>query len=283
MKKAGLAIITGILLAGAGCSTMKATDVINFVLPTGSYELKQAAYGSHPRQQVDIYLPKTEAINNKPAVVFIYGGAWREGERGDYAFVAHALTGLGHPVIIPDYRLYPEAKFPLPIDDVAAAIRHIEQQETALLGRPLQSYVVMGHSSGAHAAAVLASDPQYLKRNKVKAKLAGLIALAGPHDLPLNDPEVQPVFAGASAQTAKTTELVRRGMPPTLLLHGEADSRVYPFHTRNFTAALQQAGVPVTTKIYPGVDHVRIIGSLAAPLRMLNNSYADIRDFLKTL
>lgn len=281
MKKAGLIIIIGILLTGVGCSSMKATDVINFVLPTGGYELKQAAYGSHPRQQMDIYLPKT--ASDKPPVVLIYGGAWREGERGDYAFVAHALTGLGHPVIIPDYRLYPEVKFPLFIDDVADAIRHTELQAAELLGKPLTSYVLMGHSSGAHAAAVLAGDPRYLQKHQVQAQLAGLIALAGPHDLPLNDPEVQPVFAGATAQTTKTTLLTHKGMSPTLLLHGEADSRVYPFHTRKLAAALQQAGVPVTMKIYPGVDHVRIIGSLAAPLRMLNNSYADIRDFLKTL
>jgi acetyl esterase/lipase len=69
-------------------------------------------------------------------------------------------------------------------------------------------------------------------------------------------------------------------MPPTLLLHGQADTRVLPFHTQRFTQALQSAGNPVTTRFYPGIDHVRIVASLAAPLRRLSSSYNDVQAFL---
>lgn len=281
MAKTGLAMLAVVLLIGVGCSSMKATDVLNFVIPSGSYTLKSAAYGAHPRQQVDIYLPKQ--ATDKPPVVFVYGGAWREGSRSDYTFVAHALTGLGHPVIIPDYRLYPEVQFPVFIDDVAAAIRYTEQNAADLLGKPLPSFVLMGHSAGAHSAALLTTNPGYLQKYGVRAKQVGLIGLAGPYNLPLEDPEVQPVFAGASGQAVKANLQVQPGLPAVLLLHGAADKRVSPFHTEDFTAALKQADVPVTTLMYPGVDHVRIIGSVAAPLRMLNNSYDDIRRFLSTL
>lgn len=281
LAKTGLIMIAMALLISAGCSTMKATDVLNFVLPTGGYDLRSVAYGDHPRQRMDVYLPKQ--ASDKPPVVFVYGGAWREGARTDYAFVAHALTGLGHPVIIPDYRLYPEVRFPLFIDDVAAAIRYTEQNAGRLLGKPLQSFVLMGHSAGAHSAALLVTDPDYLQKQSLTAKPIALIGLAGPYNLPLGDPEVQPVFPAASEQAVKANLQARAGMPPVLLLHGADDDRVYPFHTRDFAAALKQAGVPVTTHIYPGVDHVRIIGSLAAPLRMLNNSYADVSRFLRGL
>lgn len=270
-----------ILLGGVGFSSVKITDVLNFLLPANHYELKHAAYGSGLRQQMDIYVPRQDT--GKPPVIFVYGGAWREGDKQDYEFVAHALTGLGYPVIIPDYRLYPEVRFPGFVVDVADAIQYLDRHAPDLLGKPLQRYILMGHSAGAHTAALLATDERYLQERGLYTRLAALIALAGPYDLNLDDPEVVPVFAGANAELAKPVRNVHPGMPPVLLLHGEADERVYPFHTQRFTEVLHQRGNTVQTRIYPGIDHVRIIGSLAAPLRLLNSSYQDIQQFLASI
>ncbi|WMP16666.1 alpha/beta hydrolase [Thiothrix lacustris] len=281
MKTGFAIIVVFILLTAVGCSTLKSTDVLNFVLPTDGYTLKHATYASGERHDMDIYLPK--AATDKPPIVFVFGGAWREGDKADFAFVAQALTGLGYPVIIPNYRLYPQVRFPAFIDDVADAIRYTEVNAQRLLGKPLQRYVLMGHSSGAHTAALLATDTHYVQERGVTARLAGLIALAGPYDLPLDDPEVIPVFPKADPQVVKPVRNVHPGMPPVLLLHGEADTRVRPLHTRRFATALQQAGVPVQVKLYPGVDHVQIIGSLAAPLRLLSPSYDDVQQFLTSI
>ncbi len=278
MKKVWLLIICIALILGIGCSTVKTTDALNFVLSSGHYELRSAAYGEHPRQNLSIYLPKK--ASDKAPIIFVYGGAWREGERDDYKFVAHAFTELGHPVLIPDYRLYPEVQFPAFINDVASAIRYVEVNAERLLGKPLQPYVLMGHSAGAHTAALLATDRRYLRNAEVVQKPAALVALAGPYELPLDDPEVRSVFADVTVQTAQPVKQVHAGMAPVLLLHGEADKRVYPYHSRNFDTALRQAGVTVKTLIYPDVDHVRIVGGIAAPLRFLNDSYADIKAFL---
>ncbi len=275
------AMVLLVLLIIAGCGAMKATDVLNFVLPSSGYELKQVAYAADARQTMDVYLPKQ--ASNKLPIVFVYGGAWREGNKADFAFVAHALTGLGHPVIIPDYRLYPAVRFPAFIEDVADAIHYTEQHATTLLGKPLQGYILMGHSSGAHTAALLATSDHWLRACGVKARLAGLIALAGPYDLPLDDPEVTPVFPNADPASVKPVRNVHTGMPPVLLLHGEDDQRVFPLHTLRFAEALRQSKVPVQMKLYPGVDHVQIIGSLAAPLRLLSPAYADVRQFLETV
>lgn len=278
MKTGLFIVVVFIVLIFVGCNTLKSTDVLNFVLPSGQYVLKHAAYGDKERQDMDVYVPNTATA--KPPVVFVYGGAWREGEKADYAFVAHALSGLGYPVIIPNYRLYPQVRFPAFIDDVADAIRYTEQHAPALLGKPLQRYILMGHSSGAHTAALLATDGHYLRERGVTARLAALVALAGPYDLPLDDPEVMPVFPNADPDVVKPVRNVHSGMPPVLLLHGEADDRVRLLHTRRFAAALQQVGASVEVRLYPGVDHVRIIGSLAAPLRMLSPSFDDISAFL---
>ncbi|TCJ87805.1 acetyl esterase/lipase [Cocleimonas flava] len=275
-----------IFLIIAGCSSMKSTDVLNFVLPASGYVKTTLHYGSNPRQSLDVYKPKieenteTKAANNKTPIVFVYGGAWRKGSKEDYEFVAHALVGLGHTVIVPDYRLYPEAEFPEFVNDVAEAMSFVEQNATSLLGKPLKQVILMGHSSGAHTAALLATDPQYLNSRNVKTEIAGLIAISGPYDLPLDDPEVKPVFKNVSEKEANPVFNIRPDMPPVLLLHGEKDERVLPFHSKRFAKALTTSGASVTLKIYPSVNHTRIIGSLAAPLRFLNDSYSDIDAFL---
>ncbi|MEZ5450223.1 MAG: alpha/beta hydrolase [Thiolinea sp.] len=276
-------LVTGLIFillvaVGVGCSTLKATDVLNFVLPTGQYVLKHATYGSQERQAMDVYLPKT--TTDKPPIVFVYGGAWKEGDKADFAFVAHALTGLGYPVIIPDYRRYPQVRFPAFVDDVADAIRYAGQHAEELLGKPLREYILMGHSAGAHTVALRATDGHYLQARGVTARVVALVALAGPYDLTLDDPEVMPIFPNADPQAAKPVRNVHPGMPPVLLLHGADDERVSPKHTQRFAEALKQAGVPVEVRLYPGVDHVDVIGSLAAPLRMLAPSFEDIKAFL---
>lgn len=267
-----------LLVFAVGCSSLKPTAVLNSVIPSGSYNLDQYTYGQGQRQSLDVYQPKQ--ASNKPPIVFVYGGAWKQGDKRDFEFVAHALTGLGHTVIVPNYRLYPSVRFPAFVNDVADAIRYTELNAQSVLGKPMNSFILMGHSAGAHTAALLATDRSYLNQRGVRARSVGLIAMSGPYDLPLNDAEVKPIFAGASAQKAKPTVNVYAGMPPTLLLHGQSDKRVLPFHTQRFTEALQRAGNPVTTRFYPGIDHVRIVASLAAPLRRLSGSYNDIRGFL---
>ena len=272
--------ITGLLLSMVliSCSTAGSIDLLNRSLPAGAYSKQTLRYGTHHRQSLDIYLPKI--AQHKTPIVFIYGGAWRGGEKRNYEFVAHALTGLGHPVIIPDYRLFPEVQFPTFINDMADSISFVERSSGLGLTKPFNHYILMGHSAGAHAAALLATDRRYLRARNVQARLTGLIAMAGPYDLPMNDPEVAPVFGRASAQQSKPILNVQANMPATLLLHGLNDTRVKPFHTERFRDAVQRSGGSVTTQLYPGVNHTRLIGSLAAPLRFLNSSYADIKQSL---
>lgn len=261
---------------------MKTTDVLNLLSAHGQDQVQTVSYGPLERQEMDIYLPADSAQMKTP-IVFIYGGAWKAGDRGDYAFVAHALTHLGHPVIIPDYRLYPSVRFPAFIHDVADAIRYLDHNASELLGNPLKQYLLMGHSAGAHTATLLGTEQSYCRDRQVGAQLSGIIALAGPYDLDLSHADVAPVFEDATAQSSKPLLNVHPSMPPVLLLHGEADKRVGQHHTERFASALREAGVQVDERIYAGVDHTKIIGSLAPPLRWLNPSYQDISNFLQAI
>jgi acetyl esterase/lipase len=282
-------IIVALVLTLMSCSNFKLVDALNAPLSSAHYEkVTNLAYGTDARQMLDIYYPtattdKTRG-KNKPIIVFVYGGAWTSGEKKDYLFIAHALTQAGYRVVIPDYRLYPAVKFPLFIDDIADAIAYLDQQKTQLFTDVSQGIVLMGHSAGAHTVALLATDQRYFKRRNIQIPLVGLIALAGPYDLQLDDPEVIPIFLPVNDTiTTNPTRMVHSKMPPVLLLHGQKDTRVKPFHTENFAQALQQQTIPHTVKRYKKVSHINILISIASPLRYLNPSHQDILAFLATL
>ena len=272
-----LLIACSLLLSA--CSINPA-DIINNSLSENHYTVQTVTYGKEPRQSMDIYRPKVD--QGKTPIVFVYGGAWRTGTKTDYKFVGHALTQLGHPVIIPDYRLFPAVNFPVFITDVAKAVKATELRSDRLLGKPMNEFILMGHSAGAHSAALLFTDGRYFAKERVQSRVAGLIGLAGPYDLILENPEVKDVFANAKGRS-QPIDFIRPGLAPTLLLHGEADTRVLPYHTTTFSQALASKGNYVETRVYPNVDHVFIVGALAQPLRGRNDGFKDIADFLSRL
>ena len=272
----GISVIALLALASlAACSPVL---LVNALTPSSSYtKTTRIAYvpGHNPRQQLDVYQPTYSALTAKlrPVVVFFYGGAWQEGSRGDYLFVAEALTQRGYVVVVPDYRLYPEVKYPDFLHDSAAAVAWAARNADRHGGDRTRIFL-MGHSAGAHIAAMLALDSTFLDAQKVsRASVKGLIGLAGPYDfLPLTEPNVIALFASepnlaltqpihyVSTSAAKTT-------PPVLLLHGDDDKRVYPKNSINLARELRAAGVKVELDMLPGLNHTDIIAKFTRLLR----------------
>ena len=139
------------------------------------------------------------AARLRPVVVFFYGGAWSSGRREDYAFVGRALAAQGFVVVVPDYRLVPEVRFPTFLDDSAAAVQWARENGAAF-GGDGERITLVGHSAGAYNAAMLALDPRWLGPDR--AAVRGFVALAGPFDfLPLDDPATIAAFgAGRDRQ-----------------------------------------------------------------------------------
>lgn len=251
---------------------------INALTPSFSYKkTADIAYvsGGNPRHQLDVYQPTDPAlaVRARPVVVFFYGGAWQAGARSDYVFVAEALTQRGYVVVVPDYRVYPEVNYPKFLDDGAAAVAWASNNADRFGGDRSRIFL-MGHSAGAHIAAMLALNRTFLEAQKVPGtSLKGLIGLAGPYDfLPLTEPNVIALFATepklaltqpiyyVSAATAKST-------PPVLLLHGDNDKRVYPKNSINLARELRTVGVNVELDVLRGVSHTAIIARFTRLMR----------------
>jgi acetyl esterase/lipase len=268
-------------IALAGCS---ATTILNALVPARQLDIRNdVAYGGLPRQKLDVYSPRTAAAGPRPLVVFFYGGSWQMGERGQYLFAAEAITAMGAVAVVPDYRVYPEVLFPAFLDDAAMAVAWARRHARDWGADPDHVFL-MGHSAGAHIAAMLALDPQYLARAGDDARrIAGVVGLAGPYDfLPLTSENLKRIFA-PEATIARTQPInfATAGAPPMLLATGDDDTTVNPRNTARLAAKLKSLGVPVTEIRYQGLDHYTLVGYLAAPLRGRAPVFSDVAQFLR--
>ncbi|EGN75454.1 esterase/lipase [Idiomarina sp. A28L] len=276
-----LGLLAVILLLVALLSACQPLTVLNSVVPAGAYSLESDIdYGSDARQSMDLYLP-ADGHYNEHVLVFVYGGAWDQGSKEQFEFVGQAFARLGYITLIPNYRLYPDAEFPAFVSDVAMAIGEMRNHlpKSCNLG---SSIILAGHSAGAHTAALLAADNQYLNQNNAgDIEIAALLALSGPYDLPLDHERVREKFGQVEGNEANPIALATANMPPTLLIHGEADTVAEPAHAEKFQARLEELGVPVTMHLYSSTRHASVVASLASPLRFLTPVYADIQAYLE--
>src|ERR1700720_2112857 len=145
--------------AAAGCSRL-AFVAANVPAAFGHHRRHaDLAYGTDPQHRVDVYVPDRAAAA-RPLVVFWHGGRWSFGDKADYRFVGAALAALGFVAVLPNYRHYPDVKMPGFMDDAACAGRWAAAQAGEFCADAGRLYF-MGHSAGAHMAALVALDSRY--------------------------------------------------------------------------------------------------------------------------
>jgi acetyl esterase/lipase len=267
-----LASLAGFL---GGCTP---AALLNATVPRKGFTLEpDIAYGPGPRQKLDLYRPDTPRADGK-AVIFFYGGSWDSGSKGDYLFVAQALTARGYTVVIPDYRIYPEVRFPAFVQDGAQAVRWARDRVGS------GKLFVMGHSAGAHIALMLVTNTPYLQAAGVdRLKLPGVVGLSGPYDfLPLTSAKLIAIFGGANNPDIEAITFAAAPLPPALLIHGTADDTVYPRNSEHLAAAWRKAGAPIALKLYPGVSHVDVVASFADLLQSRAPTRTDVLAWLDT-
>lgn len=242
--------------------------------------VRDLAYAPGPRGRLDLYLPR--GVKKAPVVVFFYGGGWEAGEKAMYRFLGSALAADGVICAIADYRVWPEVGFPDFLRDGAAAVAWVRAHAAARGGDPSRLFL-MGHSAGAHIAAMLGLDGRWLGAvGMTPAELSGVIGLSGPYDfLPLGTATLRAIFGPASGLAAtQPINFVSDQAPPFLLATGGADRVVLPRNTANLAAALRAAGRRVESIVYPCVGHAPVVGAFAGPLRFVAPVRRDVGRFI---
>ncbi|WP_142846745.1 alpha/beta hydrolase [Telmatospirillum sp. J64-1] len=148
--------------------------------PKDSADIREnIPYGTHERQSLDVFLPKTQN-RRRPALVFIHGGAFTAGSRRRsaeiYANVLHYFSRFGIAGINAGYRLAPDVRYPEATQDIGRVVQWVKEHAEELAVDPSRIFL-MGHSAGGAHVASYAYDKRLHPAEG--PGLAGLIVVSG--------------------------------------------------------------------------------------------------------
>ena len=254
-----------------GCTRF---DLLNAAVPlVGCTRTADIPYGPLPRQKLDVYQPHSDRPG-KRIVIFFYGGYWKIGSKDQYRFVGQALSSEDFIAVLPDYRLYPSVIFPAYVLDGALAVKWAHDHAVQLGGDPNHIYL-MGHSAGAHIAALLTLDPRYLQAVGLdRSVIRGFAGLSGPYDFKIG-PELRPAFGMAPTTGPVNPDIepitfVRRQTAAHAAAAGAATIRLSNRgNTTRMADRIRATGGQVTAIIYPGKSHADLALALALPFRWI--------------
>jgi len=201
------------------------------LLPAGVRVERDLPYGADPAQRLDVYLPPGRLAG--PVIVLVHGGAWALGDKAAPGVVVNKLAHWlprGYTVVSVNYRLLPAADPLEQARDLARAIALVQQRAPSW-GADATRLVLMGHSTGAHLAALLAADAELAQLHGAAPWLGTVLldsaaldvvrTMSGPHR-PLHDR----AFGADRAYWEQASPLHRlRARPaPLLLVHSSERS-----------------------------------------------------------
>lgn len=255
-----------LLLAALAAST-RAGTVVHRDLPY--------ADPGDPAHRLDLYAP--EGGGRRPVVVWIHGGGWAHGDKSDLQAGARdpvnrkpaGFVGQGFVFVAINYRLFPAADIRQMTADVARAIAWVHRH-AAEYGGDGNAIYVMGHSAGAHLAALVCTDAGYLQDQGLSLRiLKGCVAVDGDmYYAPLRIQTEASVYEqrsdrlkfpddGAQREFSPVDHVAPgKGIPPFLLLHvaGHLETGT-TLQAEIFAEALREGGIPVRVVPCPGKDH----------------------------
>lgn len=227
------------------------------------------------RQMLDVYAP-TEGKNH-PVVLWIHGGGWKAGDKKGVQKKPQAFVDKGFVFVSTNYRFVPNVTVKEMTGDIAKAIRWVHDHARECGGDP-NSIFVMGHSAGAHLAALVCTDDRYLKAEDLPLSI---IKGCVPVDTAVYDVEKQiatigtpraAVYSGVFGSTASGQKEVSpvtfvakdKNIPPFLILH-VADRPDSKAQSQLFADRLKENGVSVKVVPAEGKTHGTINSDLGLP------------------
>jgi acetyl esterase/lipase len=153
-------------------------------LPDSTRVLRNFAYGTHPRQKLDVYRADGP-VADAPVVVMVHGGGWVTGDKAAPGIVgAKAVHWLerGFVFVSVNYRFVPDTDVSGQADDVARALAAVQEHAQRWGGDP-RRIVLVGHSAGGHLVALLAADPARWQATGLRPWLGTVALDSGAYDV----------------------------------------------------------------------------------------------------
>jgi acetyl esterase/lipase len=215
------------------------------------------------RLRLDLLSPSPLPTTPVPAVVYLHGGGWAEGERstGLYPWLNPLLTAHGFITVSVTYRLSRYAPFPAQIHDAKAVVRWLRSHAEQYRIDP-ERIGAWGDSAGGQLAALLGvtGDVPLLEGNcgspGYSSHVQAVVTRSAPYDflstggLMINDAPspVTQLFGGTVAErkelmrVASPISHVRPDAPPFQIVHGTRDETVPFEQAERFAQALKALG-----------------------------------------
>ena len=233
------------------------------------------AQPQNERQTLDVYSPAEG--NSHPIVFWIHGGGWRQGDKRGMQQKPAAFTQKGFVFVATNYRFVPSVSVKEMTADIAKAIRWTHDHAKEFGGDGNAIYV-MGHSAGAHLAALVCTDDRYLKAEGLSLSIVkGCVPVdVAAYDVPKRLKESKTAAPAAFSEVFGTTEESHRELspvtylskdkpiPPFLVLYvsDRADSKAQSLW---FNEKLKEAGVSARLVAAEGKTHGTINSELGLP------------------
>ena len=219
--------------------------------------------------EADVFLPPLEE-KNRPAVLFIHGGGWIEGDRSQLRGYGILLARLGFVCMCNSYRLSNESIWPAQIQDVNCAIRYLRANATDL-GLDPDRIGVSGNSAGGHLS-LMAAATNYDQifegeggSNEVSSEIKAVCAIYPPTTIrqlemlnPLENAFVMLMGKEAKKEDydkASPLNYVTKDYPPCMLIHGSTDSVVRLKDSTKFYEKLIEFNRPASLHIFSEEEH----------------------------
>lgn len=213
---------------------------------------------------------------DRPVIVFVHGGGWKAGDKRSHAQKGRFFVENGYVFVSVNYRLTPEVQHPGHAQDVAAAFAWVAAN-IRNFGGDRRRVVAMGHSAGAHLAALVSTRSSYLEAHGFRPdQLAGVVLLDGAgYDIPwqaeINPRQFRrtylPVFGedpATWAEASPTLAVKDEGSSlPHLVIH--VPRRAGQLQSQAYAWTLEEAGAPVTLWESTTDTHSSLNKSLGAP------------------
>lgn len=223
---------------------------------------------------LDLHLPA--GVAHPPLVVYLHGGAWRDGDKAQYP---EFLVASGYAVASVNFTSSKDARFPACVQDIKAAVRFL-RAKTKEYGYRTGRIAIAGSSSGGHLAALVGTtnglaelegtEGEYLRESSAVQAIVSwygasnfttILAQSTPFGLNVREPALKQLLGGlpdevpALAKLASPVGHVGAGDPPAILLHGDQDRQMPVNQLLELEAAYRRARLSIETMIVDGAGH----------------------------
>ena len=223
--------------------------------------------------KLDLAMPTERGETLRPALVFIHGGGWRNGDkrRGGFLRPTISYADKGYVCVTVNYRMLDEAPITACVEDVKNAVRWLRAHAEEYNIDP-ERIGASGNSAGAHLAVMLGVCPPSAglegdgPYQEYSSMVQAVVASATPADFlsAMSDRPRQAARPPRKNELRMESEEVRARVspvtyasadaPPILLVHSMSDRTVGVYHSDKLVSALREAGAKNVSYILLGDD-----------------------------